>query len=126
MRTKCIQSIFVIFLFLANSTSFAKHTNKVIIKTSGTASWYSYQAGNRSHLTASGKLFNPNEKSAAHRQLPFGTKVDVTNLRTEKTVRVVINDRGPYVKGRIIDLSQSAAKAIGMKGIDKVKLKIVS
>lgn len=65
---------------------------------------------------ASGGWFNPNALTAAHKTLPFGTKVRVTNKRNGKSVVVTINDRGPYVKGRVIDLSSRAAGVIGMKG----------
>src|SRR5688572_14799873 len=60
-------------------------------------------------ITASGEKYRHNKLTAAHKTLPFGTKVRVTNLSNNKTVEVVINDRGPYVDGRIIDLSRSAA-----------------
>ena len=138
MLTK-YKSIFVILLLLINTNVQAKqhkqtkhvHHNKVVHhspkhKMTGVASWYSYQAGNKSHKTASGEVFSPYKHTAAHRSLPFGTKVKVTNLRNDKTVQVIINDRGPYAKGRVIDLSKAAAKAIDMKGIDKVHLKIIS
>lgn len=65
---------------------------------------------------ASGGYFNPNALTAAHRTLPFGTKVRVTNKRNGKSVVVTINDRGPFIKGRIIDLSKRAAGVIGMQG----------
>ncbi|MCB1513686.1 MAG: septal ring lytic transglycosylase RlpA family protein [Hyphomicrobiaceae bacterium] len=65
---------------------------------------------------ASGGWFNPNALTAAHKTLPFGTKVRVTNRHNGKSVVVTINDRGPYVKGRVIDLSSRAAGVIGMKG----------
>ena len=65
---------------------------------------------------ASGGMFNPNALTAAHRTLPFGTKVRVTNKRNGKSVVVTINDRGPFIKGRIIDLSKRAAGVIGMQG----------
>lgn len=65
---------------------------------------------------ASGGQFNPNALTAAHRTLPFGTKVRVTNKRNGKSVVVTINDRGPFIKGRIIDLSKRAAGVIGMQG----------
>ena len=138
MRLISIKSIFVILLLLSSSVQAKQHKqtkhvhhNKVVHhspkhKMTGVASWYSYQAGNRSHKTASGEVFSPYKHTAAHRSLPFGTKVKVTNLRNDKTVQVVINDRGPYAKGRVIDLSKAAAKAIDMKGIDKVHLKIIS
>lgn len=65
---------------------------------------------------ASGGWFNPNAMTAAHKTLPFGTKVRVTHMGNGKSVTVTINDRGPYIKGRIIDLSSAAAGVIGMKG----------
>ena len=79
---------------------------------SGIASYYGYGAGSQ---TASGQRFNPNAMTAAHRTLPFGTKVRVTNKRNGKTVVVTINDRGPFIRGRVIDLSTAAAGVIGMK-----------
>jgi rare lipoprotein A len=78
---------------------------------SGIASYY-WQG----QMTASGARFNPGAMTAAHRTLPFGTRVLVTNQSNGRTVTVTINDRGPFVKGRIIDLSKAAAGAIGMTG----------
>lgn len=75
-------------------------------------------------MTASGRRFNPNALTAAHRSLPFGTRVRVTNKRNGKTVVVTINDRGPFVRGRIIDLSSAAAGVIGMKGAGVVPVKV--
>ena len=124
MLTK-YKSIFVILLLLTNTVQ-AKQHKQVKHKMNGTASWYSYQAGNRSHKTASGEIFNPHKHTAAHKTLPFGTKVKVTNLKNNKTVTVVITDRGPFVRGRVIDLSKSAARAINIDGIQKVSLKIIT
>jgi rare lipoprotein A len=76
-------------------------------------------------MTASGKRFNPNALTAAHRNLPFGTRVRVTNKRNGKSVVVTINDRGPFIRGRIIDLSSAAAGVIGMKGAGIVPVKVV-
>jgi rare lipoprotein A len=89
---------------------------------SGVASFYS--SGSR---TASGEAFNPNELTAAHRTLPFGTKLRVTNVATGQSVTVRVNDRGPYVPGRVVDVSSSAAESLGMtgKGVAKVKLDVV-
>lgn len=95
----------------------------------GIASWYGYESGpryRRRPKTASGEYFSPKELTAAHKFLPFGTIVEVTNLANNQTVLVKINDRGPFVKGRIIDLSKAAAKAIGMSGVQKVSLAIKS
>jgi rare lipoprotein A len=72
------------------------------------------------HHTASGQPFNPHGMTAAHRTLPFGTRLDVTNPRTGKTVNVLINDRGPYVRGVSLDLSLGAAQAIGLHGTGSV------
>ena len=89
---------------------------------SGVASFYS--SGSR---TASGEAFNPNELTAAHRTLPFGTKLRVTNVATGQSVTVRVNDRGPFVPGRVVDVSSSAAESLGMtgKGVAKVKLDVV-
>ena len=64
--------------------------------------------------TASGELFDPRALTMAHRTLPFGTRVRVTNLQNQHSVEVVVNDRGPFVSGRIADLSEAAARRIGM------------
>src|SRR5437016_5396333 len=66
------------------------------------------------HLTANGERFNPRALTAAHKTLPFGTKVRVTNLRNHRSVVVRISDRGPFVRGRIVDLTPPGARAIGM------------
>ena len=70
--------------------------------------------------TASGAPFNPNAMTAAHRTLPFGTHLTVTNPRTGQSVSVVINDRGPFVRGVSLDLSRGAAQAIGLHGTGAV------
>ena len=82
--------------------------------------------GRGGQKTASGERANPGEFTAAHRTLPFGTKVRVTNSRTGKSVVVRINDRGPFVKGRVIDLTPSAASAIGFSGLTTVVLAIIN
>ncbi len=99
--------------------------NKKAIE-SGTASWYG--PGFQGKKTASGERFNTNDLTAAHRTLPFGTVLIVENQLNGKRVKVRINDRGPYAKNRIIDLSKAAARKIDMlsAGIAKVKLYLVS
>lgn len=91
----------------------------------GTASWYG--PGFVGQRTASGETYDPAQLTAAHRILPFGTRVRVTNQRNGSSVVVRINDRGPYSGGRIIDLSEAAASAIGMRGsgLVEVTLEIV-
>ena len=83
-----------------------------------------YKQGSR---TASGEKFNPRELTAAHPTLPFGTRVRVTNVNTGRSVTVRINDRGPFIRGRVIDVSHSAAESLGMvgQGVAKVKLDVV-
>jgi len=88
----------------------------------GKASYYSDGlAGNK---TANGEKYKPTEYTAAHKKLPFGTKVTVTNTINGKSVTVRVNDRGPYVAGRIIDVSKIAAKELGMMNAGVVKVKI--
>lgn len=80
---------------------------------SGMASYYGSESGSR---TASGARYNPNGLTAAHRTLPFGTQVRVTEPRSGRSVIVTINDRGPFIRGRVLDLSVAAARAIGISG----------
>ena len=86
----------------------------------GGASWYG--PGFNGKRAASGEIFNENAMTAAHRSLPFGTKVMVTDQRTGNAIEVTINDRGPFHGGRIIDLSKGAAAALGFqnKGVTSV------
>jgi rare lipoprotein A len=86
----------------------------------GVASWYG--PGFHGRRTANGERFNTHALTAAHRSLPFGAKVKVTNERTGRAVVVRINDRGPFTGGRIIDLSQAAARAVGLSGVGRVVL----
>jgi len=74
--------------------------------------------------TASGERYNPSELTAAHPTLPFGTKLRVTNTTTGRSVTVRVNDRGPYVAGRVVDVSYSAASALGMVGAGTAKVKL--
>ena len=92
----------------------------------GTASYYGGKFHGRK--TASGERFNQNGLTAAHKTLPLGTRVRVTNLRNGETVDVKINDRGPYHGGRIIDLSKGAARELGMlpAGTAMVKLVVIA
>jgi rare lipoprotein A (peptidoglycan hydrolase) len=88
----------------------------------GVASWYG--PGFHGQSTASGERYDQNALTAAHRTLPLGTRVKVTNLSNGKSVHVRINDRGPYVRGRVIDLSRGAARKLGMekRGVGKVRI----
>ena len=76
----------------------------------------------RGAKTANGERVSPDQLTAAHRRYPFGTKVRVTNLRNGRSVVVRINDRGPFVRGRVIDVTPAAARALGFSGLTKVSL----
>ena len=107
------QFLFVCLLFTACKT----------VKEDGVASYYADKFDGRK--TASGATFHQNRLTAAHRTLPFGTRVKVKNMSNGKTVKVTVNDRGPFVQGRTIDLSKKAAKKLGMlqQGVAQVQLK---
>jgi rare lipoprotein A len=89
---------------------------------SGMASYYGY--GRR---TASGERFNPGGMTAAHRSLPFGTHVQVTDVSSGRSVVVTINDRGPFIRGRVIDLSRGAAQALGItgRGVARIRASVI-
>lgn len=91
----------------------------------GTASTYGNGDGYHGKLTASGERYDQWQLTAAHKTLPFGTKIKVTNMRNGKTVVVRITDRGPFTPGRIIDLSTASARALGMYGLTLVKLELI-
>lgn len=94
--------------------------------TTGIASWYG--PGFHGRRSASGEIFNQNALTAAHRTLPFGTQVRVTNLHTQQQVVVRINDRGPFSHNRVIDLSAAAARAIGLhiSGVGPVRVEVLA
>jgi rare lipoprotein A len=87
----------------------------------GVASVYSTESGSQ---TASGEKLNPQGLTAAHRTLPFGTNVKVTNSSNGRSVVVKINDRGPFVRGRVIDVTPAGARALGFSGLAHVTLSI--
>lgn len=91
----------------------------------GLASWYGIEEAGRA--TASGEIMDPERKTAAHRTLPFGSLVRVTDLETGKAVEVIVNDRGPHVDGRIIDLSFAAARELDLvdRGVTPVRLQVL-
>lgn len=109
----------------SNKTRKAKrYSNNVAYSSGGTT--YSGKASYywQPQRVASGGWFNPNAMTAAHKTLPFGTKVRVTNKNNGRSVVVTINDRGPYIKGRIIDLSKAAAHSISMQGSGVVPVSV--
>lgn len=87
----------------------------------GMASWY--KMGRK---TANGERFIPMGLTCAHRSLRFGTKLKITNLHNGRSVVVRVNDRGPFVRGRVLDLSQGAARAIGMAGVSKISYVVMN
>jgi rare lipoprotein A len=105
-------------------TPFASHKNaaETQVASRGVASFYT-----EGTQTASGERFDTRELTAAHRTLPFGTRLRVTNVTTGRSVTVRVNDRGPFVRGRVVDVSHAAAETLGMVGggIAKVKLDVV-
>jgi len=106
-----IKMLFITITTFASNAAFA-------YEATGHASWYG--PGFHGKKTASGSRFNRNALTAAHKTLPLNSKAMVTNLETKESVVVTINDRGPHGRGRLIDLSQAAAKAIGIRGVGKV------
>jgi rare lipoprotein A len=112
-------------LFAAFLCLFVFFEQPALAKIGTTTGWCSfYKSGKR---TANGEHFNPMGLTAAHRKLPFGTRVKVTNLRNGKSVIVRINDRGPFIKGRVMDLSLGAARVIGLNksGVAKISFVIL-
>ena len=103
-------------------TPFAKNAAETRVASHGLASFYT-----EGTQTASGEKFNMHELTAAHPTLPFGTRLRVTNVASGRSVTVRVNDRGPYVAGRVVDVSYAAAETLGMVGggVAKVKLDVV-
>jgi peptidoglycan lytic transglycosylase len=112
----------VVRLGAAICSAFFVVCSSAALAESGIASIYAY-AGEK---TANGERANPGGLTAAHKTLPFGTRVRVVNKRNGKSVVVRINDRGPFVRGRIIDLTPAGARAIGFSGITPVSVESVS
>jgi rare lipoprotein A len=121
----CISAVLALGVATSVSIASAKGRTSGVKATSGSASWYGGQFHGRK--TANGERYNMNGLTAAHRSLPFGTKVRVTNRKNGKSVVVRINDRGPYVGKRVIDLSRGAAQAVSMihSGTAPVTLQVI-
>ena len=132
---------FAAFLFFCNDATAGKRVNTSSYKVNGivyhpvkykkykevgVASWYG--GNNHKKLTASGEVFDKNKITAAHKFLPIPSTVKVTNLQNKKSIKVRVNDRGPFVDGRIIDLSEKAAKLLGFRndGLAKVSIELIS
>lgn len=108
-----IKALMLCSAFVASGKALAYQAN-------GNASWYG--PGFDGRKTASGERFSRHAYTAAHKTLPLNSRVKVTNLANHESVVVKINDRGPFVRGRVIDLSQAAARAIGIRGVGRVAI----
>ncbi len=120
MIDKWMSGVIAAYLIFAGTSVSAGETTKSLAL-SGIASVYSYKGGR----TASGEAMNPAGLIAAHRSYPFGTMVRVTNRRNGRSVVVRIIDRGPFIRGRVIDISPAAARALGFSGIAPVTLAVL-
>ena len=116
---KCLRLLPLLFLLLMYGCAGSKFTEE------GKASYYSNKLAGRK--MANGEKYNPKKLTAAHKTLPFGTRIKVTNLETRKSVKVKVTDRGPFSPGRILDLSYSAADKLNIisAGVAPVKLKVI-
>jgi rare lipoprotein A len=123
MKLRSLAVSLLLFVAYACSTNAPPKTMPEAMH--GPASWYGEEFAGRT--TANGEIFDPLQFTAAHRTLPFGTVVDVTNPKNSQTVRVRINDRGPYIGQRVIDLSYAAAQQIGLiePGTSDVDIRVV-
>lgn len=132
-RAQRLASFFALALFVLGTTlpgdavaRSVKARAKKAKRESGVASYYGPEFAFR--RTASGEMFDPHEMTAAHRTLPFGTRIRVTNLANGRRIVLRVNDRGPYRKGRVIDVSYAAARKLGFakRGIARVKIDVLS
>jgi len=123
MRVRALYAGLLLFLIYGCATSAPKPMIPEVMK--GIASWYGEEFAGRT--TANGEIFDPLALTAAHRTLPFGTVLEVLNRKTNQAVVVRINDRGPYVGKRVLDLSYAAAQQIGLiePGSGEVEMKVV-
>ncbi|QKG58568.1 septal ring lytic transglycosylase RlpA family protein [Hymenobacter sp. BRD128] len=121
--TSSLRSSFFVSLFAIGLASCG--TSKSAFTESGQGSYYADKFNGRA--TTSGEIYRPGRLTAAHNTLPFGTKIKVTNTRNGHSVTVVVNDRGPHAKGRIVDVSKRAARKLDLidAGVVPVKIKVL-
>lgn len=117
-------ALFAAALLLSSCAPYQARRTPLKYHAVGTASWYG--PGFHGRRTSSGERFDQQELTAAHRTLPFGSTIRVTNIDNGKSVVVRINDRGPFIRGRIIDLSRGAAQRIGMMGAGTARVELAS
>jgi rare lipoprotein A len=122
MKKSFVLVSFTLAIVVTSCSFFQSKTPSIGSASIGKASFYG--DGFHGKQTANGEIFNKYKFTAAHLTLAFGTRVKVTNLRNRKSVIVRINDRGPYIRGRIIDVSEAAGRVLGMKreGVATVQL----
>lgn len=120
-----VVAVVVLLIIVHNFRNYETGNMRALCHQIGTASWYGVTSQGKP--TASGTLYDRNKLTAASRSIPLGTIVNVINLRNQRNVTVVVNDRGPYVRGRILDLSVRAARELGMKrqGLAPVCVQVV-
>lgn len=116
----------LLFLFLLPLWGTTQKPESITYQQTGVASYYAW--GFHMRRTSSGEVYHRDSLTCAHRTLPFGTRLKVTNLSNQKSVFVKVNDRGPFSRGRVIDLSYAAAKTIGIlaSGLAKVRIEQVT
>lgn len=117
-------TLLLVIVALAACAPYHARRRSIKYEATGIASWYG--PGFAGRKTACGERYEPSGMTAAHRTLPFGTAVKVTNLDNDRSIVVRINDRGPYVHRRLIDLSQGAAKKLGVIGTGTARVKVVA
>lgn len=127
MNTFCAKSLLLLFFLWMGCANmvWAQPEVEATFVESGLASWYG--PGLHANTTAGGEVFDMNKLTAAHPSLPFDTRVKVTNLRNKKSVVVRINDRGPFIKNRIIDVSREAARKLDIlhSGVARVRVEVL-
>lgn len=123
LRWAAFAVVFALAPLLATDESAQAEHAKVVYAQKGKASWYG--PGFHGRKTASGERFNQHALTAAHRRLPLGTRATVVNMANGKSIEVEINDRGPYVPGRILDVSKEVAERLGMRKAGTAPIRLI-
>ena len=123
LRWAALAVVFALAPILATDDSAQAEHAKIVYAQKGKASWYG--PGFHGRKTASGERFNQHALTAAHRRLPLGTRVTVVNMANGKSIEVEINDRGPYVPGRILDVSKEVAERLGMRKAGTAPVRLI-
>ena len=123
LRWAALAVVFALAPILATDDSAQAEHAKIIYAQKGKASWYG--PGFHGRKTASGERFNQHALTAAHRRLPLGTRATVVNMANGKSIEVEINDRGPYVPGRILDVSKEVAERLGMRKAGTAPVRLI-